>query len=242
MLTLDPEAIRSAGFAEAWPGYDRDQVTAYLGSIADALGTDQFLEAGHEVAAALRTLHDNLVAMHADGEAEAREVVRVAQEDAAHLLADADATARTVRLRADEDAAALRSTATNEVEEARLLAAETLREARDEIARLDADRTRRAEEEVARLLTARSDELAELTARHDELRSIEADVRSHLLALGHRLVTLADDLVVDLRGDRLAGAPTGPLGPADAGSAAGTDAASVSHEAEVRSSTADRVD
>lgn len=212
-MTVDPAEIRTARFSQSWPGYDRAEVDAFLARIADSVDRDEFLEAGHEVAEALRALHDNLVELHRQAEEEARELTKVARTDAGHLLADADEAARSTRAAAEEDAAAMRSAAEAEVADARTLAAEILVEARDAVVALQEDQDRRAEDEVIRRLAARSDELTETAARHRELLDIEADLRDHLIALGSRLVAMAEGAVIDLRdGPAAAEEPNVPAG------------------------------
>lgn len=228
-MTVDPAEIRSATFPQAWPGYDRAEVDAFLAKVADDVARDEFLEAGHEVAEALRMLHDDVVAVRRQAEEDAKELIRVAEADATHLLADADVAARAVRTAAEEDAAAMRSAAETEVSEARSLAAEILVEARDAVVAMQADQERRAEEEVVRRLAARSDELAETAARHRELLEIEADLREHLFELGNRIVGLAGDAVLDLRDDPASGGG-GPRGTPHLGDAPHLDDAGVDAE------------
>jgi DivIVA domain-containing protein len=207
VVSVDPERIRAKRFVRAWPGYDMAEVEAFLAEVADGLGEgDHFLEAGREVAGALRTLHDSLVEVRREGEREAEALRRAARDEATSVVA-----------RAEVEAEAARARATEELDRARRAAADLLAEADETVARMDRERHERARAEVDRLVADRRDELDELAARHAELAEVEAELREHLCELGRQLgelgstepgerayarpapVGLEEPMVVDLR-------------------------------------------
>lgn len=216
-MTPSPEEVRSKRFTRAWPGFHEREVATYLGEIADELargtvgtGDDRFLEAGREVAGALRSLHDSLVEVRREGEreaeevvrrahvdataerAEAEEVLRRAREEADAVRAEAEQEAERRRAEADAEAEGLRELARGEVEEARRTAASALREAHEAVAEMKRDQRAKAEVEVARLVASRRDEIGELEARQEELRLVESDLRQHLAEVGRRLTELGE--------------------------------------------------
>lgn len=191
-----PEEIASRQFLIALRGYDRDEVTTFLGRVAEdyraLLGRVEEIEAELQRASTSVTVS-----------ADPREAFRQLGEETTRILVAAEEAAEQLRQRAEEEARAeleiARSTATNELDTARRSAAEELQHARRTAAEELQQARRTAAEELDEARRAASEELdqahrsaQETIAAANRHRAEVADIVRELQEARQRL---ADDLV-----------------------------------------------
>jgi DivIVA domain-containing protein len=175
-----PEEIESASFPTRPRGYDRADVRAFLGRVADAhrraleagRAPRPMRELGEEVGGFLQHAHEVAEAMRREAESHLQEAVRdadaarrSAREEAAQELRTAAKEAEKVRAAALEQSRRARSQAERIAGEARSYATVVAREAARE-----AEQTRRRAEADARATLAAAAEEARLERERSERR------------------------------------------------------------------------
>jgi DivIVA domain-containing protein len=170
----DIDRIRVPGFADARRGYDKHEVDAFLGRLADWLETDAASEIGQAaVTRKLELVGRSTAHILMTTEQEAEQLRRSAEEECAQLLSQAEAAALQARQAADEYAKQTRAQADAD---ARGTVAAASVEARESI---EEGERRRAQIEavIADLEIRRDDALADLDRLRGELSATIAGHR-----------------------------------------------------------------
>lgn len=115
---LSPEELENAGFSTSLRGYDKDEVDAYLRSVAAELRESQkqrseklYETLGEEMGSLLQHARDSAVDMTSRAEADAAQVRDKAAADAAHTREEAAADGRAIREEATHQASEIRAAA-----------------------------------------------------------------------------------------------------------------------------------
>lgn len=187
-MSLTPEEIRSKDFLVAVRGYDKEEVEAFLGSVAEEFaamrerladawadgqggpspGPDPFAGLGDQVASIMRTAADGAAQVRSDSDREAAAVRAAALRESAQVTEAAQAeleAANELRAEAEQQAAQVRAAAREEASRIR------------EEARLELEHAREARAAAARQAT----ELGASTARRQE--ALVADAEARLAAM-----------------------------------------------------------
>lgn len=205
-MALTPEEIADKEFLIGLRGYDKDEVRAYLRTVADAYaaeaskpapaaapepapepeapaaapapaasGTD-WASLGDEIAAVLRTAHEQAAALKADAEAEAARVRQESSEAAMATRGTADAYAEESRAAAEEERAGAASKLTEAQDEALRLVANAQAQA-DQMLAVTKERAKHeADASVAHLHA----QAAEMSTTRDTAKSALAELRSEI--------------------------------------------------------------
>jgi DivIVA domain-containing protein len=163
---LSPEELENAGFSTSLRGYDRDEVDAYLRSVAAELRESQkqrseklYETLGEEMGSLLQHARDSADEMTSQAQADAARVRDEAAADAARTREEAAADGRAIRDEATHQASEIRAAAERD-------AAQRIGEAEMRVAELE-DIEAQARE---RIQTMR----AELEALSERLRPLES--------------------------------------------------------------------
>ena len=191
-MALTPDEIAGKEFLVGLRGYDKDEVRSFLVTIAEQLRTDvpaepvapaapvgpDWSQLGTEVAAVLRTAHEQAAGLRAQAEAEVAAVRQAGTDDAAAARREAEAygEARRVEAEADrEEARRILATAQDE-------ALGVVADAQQRAERMLESTERKARERAAQAIAAARDELDRLRgARALSRRQIE-EIHGHVTA------------------------------------------------------------
>jgi cell division initiation protein len=134
---LSPEELENAGFSTSLRGYDKDEVDAYLQSVAAELRESQkqrseklYETLGEEMGSLLQHARDSAVEMTSRAEADAAQVRDEASADAARTREEAAADGRAIREEATHQASEIRAAAERD-------ASERIGEAQSRVAELE---------------------------------------------------------------------------------------------------------
>jgi cell division initiation protein len=162
---LSPEELENAGFSTSLRGYDKDEVDAYLQSVAAELRESQkqrseklYETLGEEMGSLLQHARDSAVEMTRRAEADAAQVRDEASADAARTREEAAADGRAIREEATYQATEIRAAAERD-------ASQRISEAERRVAELEDTETQARE----RIKAVR----AELESLSQRLRPLE---------------------------------------------------------------------
>jgi DivIVA domain-containing protein len=165
--------LENTTFSTALRGYDRDEVDAFVRTIAEEMrvlneGRNEKLyeSLGEEMGALLQHARDSADTMK-----------REAQEDAAAARAAADEEAAATRAAADEDAQRIREEAARRAKELQQNAEQQAAQTRTEAEKESSTRVEQATEKVRRLEATEGQARARLQSMREELASIANDLR-----------------------------------------------------------------
>jgi len=179
-LPLSPDDIQNKEFDQAMRGYEKEQVRAFLNTVASdyrsALRLGNYEAVGEEVGRILQTVNDSAAALRKKATAEAEEI-----------LNQAEAEARSMRHSATEEAAKLKNQA--EVE-ARGLRDHTNQQVKE----LAQDAERRVVELEAQVRKETEERIREADQRVETLRQAERDLRGRLDRAKEMLGSITDQL------------------------------------------------
>lgn len=201
-MSLTSEEIAGKEFLVGLRGYDKDEVRAFLRTVASAFdqtsadaagapaqqsapeaqpapaaaGGGEWSSLGDEIAAVLRTAHEQAAALKAATASEVASLRSRAEQDAAHTRAEAEAEAQAARAAAEQDRADAATTLTAAQDQALALVA-------DARARVDTmlESSRVKAETEARAA------VAHLTSQVDELNGARDVAAGHLRNLRVRI-------------------------------------------------------
>ncbi|MFN2556971.1 MAG: DivIVA domain-containing protein [Nitriliruptorales bacterium] len=192
-----PEEIAARQFLIALRGYDRDEVTTFLGRVAEDYRAllDRVDELESELARAASTTTVS---------ADPREAFRQLGEETTRILIAAEEAAAQLRQRAEEEAQseleAARNTATNELDTARRSAAEELQHARRTAAQELQQARRTAAEELDQARRAASEELDQAHRRAQDTVVTANRHREEVAEIVRELEEARQRLADDLEG------------------------------------------
>ncbi|MBW3594656.1 MAG: DivIVA domain-containing protein, partial [Actinobacteria bacterium] len=179
-MPLSPDEIQTKEFEQAMRGYDKDQVRAFLNTVASdyraALRLGNYEAVGEEVGRILQTVNDSAAALRQKATTEAEEI-----------LSQAEAEAKSMRDSASDDAAKLKNQA--EVE------AQGLREhTNQQVKELTEEAERRVVELEAQVRKDTEDRIREANERVESLRQAERDLRGRLDRARDMLAAITGEL------------------------------------------------
>jgi DivIVA domain-containing protein len=107
-MPVEPDGLEAKTFRRRWRGYDAEEVRGFLREMAAELRqSDDFHRAGHEVAIALRQMHQSIVNLEREHENAAAGARAAAEAASTHLLEEARTEAAVLLEDAKAEAAAL---------------------------------------------------------------------------------------------------------------------------------------
>ena len=179
-MPLSPDEINSKEFDQGMRGYDRDQVRAFLNTVASdyraALRLGNYEAVGEEVGRILQTVNDSAAALRSKATSEAEEILAAAEAQAKQTRDAAQEDAAKLKSRAEVEAQALRDNTNQQVKE-------LVEEAERKVVEMDAqvrketeDRIRAADQRVETLRQAERDLRGRLERAREMLTSIEAQL------------------------------------------------------------------
>lgn len=179
-MPLSPDEIQNQEFEQAMRGYEKEQVRAFLNTVASdyraALRLGNYEAVGEEVGRILQTVNDSAAALRKKATSEADEI-----------LAQAEAAAKSMRDTAAEDAAKLKNQAEVEAQGLRDHTAQQMKE-------LTQDAERRVVELEAQVRKDTEERMREADQRVEVLRQAERDLRGRLDRAKEMLASITDQL------------------------------------------------
>ncbi|QXC59522.1 DivIVA domain-containing protein [Aquihabitans sp. G128] len=199
-MSLTPDQIAEKEFLVGLRGYDKDEVRSFLTTVADALraasapagdgsaapaepaapapaaaGTD-WANLGDEIAAVLRTAHEQAATLRSDAETEVAALRQQADADATGTRSAAEAHAEAIRAEAEQARAEAATKLTAAQDEALTLVAG----AQDRVAKMLESSKLRAQQEAEASVAHLTAQIAELTSARDAAKAHLADLRTRL--------------------------------------------------------------
>lgn len=199
-MSLTPEEIADKEFLVGLRGYDKDEVRRFLRTVSEAFAAQpaeateaadgpteaaaetgapaptDWSNLGEEIAAVLRTAHEQAATLRDDAQAEATGLRKTASDDAAAARAAADAYAEQTRADAEEERTAAAAKLTAAQDEALALVAD----AQARVDRMLEQSKARAKEEAEASVAELTGQIADLAAQRDRARSSLGELRDHL--------------------------------------------------------------
>ena len=185
-MPLHPDEIQNKEFDQAMRGYDKDQVRAFLETVAsehrDLQQAGNYEAVGAEVGRILQTVNDSAAALRAKADAEAEEILSKAETEAREMRDGAQGEVTKLKEAAEAEAQRLRDEANREVKE------------------LVQNAQRRAEELEATVRRETEEQTRDANQRLDTLRQAERDLRGRLDRAKAMLSSITDQLDEGIRG------------------------------------------
>ncbi|CAN5625761.1 hypothetical protein BH10ACT1_BH10ACT1_19430 [soil metagenome] len=201
-MSLTPEEIADKEFLVGLRGYDQDEVRSFLRTVADAfgqapvpadgptappppapapvaappVGDTEWANLGGEIAAVLRTAHEQASTLRADAEKEVQALRQQAEADAAETRSKADAHAESARAEAEQAQAEAKDKLSAAQDEALGLVAG----AQERVAKMLESSKVRAQQEADASVAHLTGQIGELTAARDASKSQLAELRTRL--------------------------------------------------------------
>ena len=205
-MSLTPEEIAGKEFLVGLRGYDKDEVRAFLRTVSEAFAASAappppVIEAepapealapapatpatatgidwsnlGEEIAAVLRTAHEQAAALRSEAASEVKTLRQQADENAATTRAQADAHADDTRATAEQERLEATSKLTSAQDEALALVADAQARVDKMLETSKVRAKKEAEASVAHL----AGQIADLTSTRDVARSSLAELRTKL--------------------------------------------------------------
>lgn len=206
------EELENTTFSTALRGYDRDEVDAFVRSVAQEMqelhqvrNEKQYENLGVEMGTLLQHARDSADAMTQQAEQQAAEVRAAADADAQKIREEATARARDLQQQTEQKASETRSQAEQEAStriaeatELRAAAEADAQKIREEAANRARDLQQQTEQKASETRShaeqQASTRIAEATERVRQLGVSEGQARSRLKALREELAAIAKDL------------------------------------------------
>ncbi|MCU1352458.1 MAG: DivIVA protein [Acidimicrobiales bacterium] len=195
-MALTPDEIAGKEFLVGLRGYDKDEVRAFLAEVADELRTagpaaapepapaapaataaaPDWTQMGEEVAAVLRTAHEQAATLRAQAEAEIAHGRQAGADDAASIRREAEAFGEARRVEAEAD----REEARRILGAAQDEALGVVADAQQRAERMLEGTERKARERAAQAIAAARDELDRLRGARALTRRQVEEIHGHL--------------------------------------------------------------
>ena len=192
-MSLTPDQIADKEFLVGLRGYDQDEVRSFLRTVAEAFrsagtpdaapaapaapagGTD-WANLGDEIAAVLRTAHEQAATLRSDAEKEVQALRQQAEADAASTRSQADAHAEATRAEAEQ----ARDEAGSKLAAAQDEALSLVAGAQDRVAKMLESSKVRAQQEAEASVAHLTSQIGELTSAREAAKSQLGDLRTRL--------------------------------------------------------------